>query len=128
MAVFAEHARWYSGGMNGPSTGVNLESGFDSRTVHDPEREQVERDLEQFAALEPTLGLDAQVEILDPRLQAAVRASMEDAGSWWLPTEPIGVPLSFEAAGFRLVDVTRRHRRHRIRRAARARKARRGWR
>jgi hypothetical protein len=95
------------------------------------DRDQVERDLEQFSALAPTLGLDAGVEIFDPRLQAATRVSMEDAGSWWLPPEPIGEPLfagSFESAGFRLVDVTARYRRNRIRAAARARKDRRGWR
>lgn len=88
-------------------------------------------ELDAFAALAPTLGLNAKVEIFDPKLAAAVGASIEDAGKWWLPTEPVGEPLfprSFEEAGFRCVDVTARYRRDRIRRAARARKARRGWR
>lgn len=80
-------------------------------------------DLEQFAALAPPL-------------QAGIRVSMENTGDWWLSTEPMGVPLfsrSFEEAGLRCVEVTRRYRRHQIRRAARVRKARvrkarRGWR
>lgn len=83
------------------------------------DREQLERDLEQFAALAPTLGSDAEVEIFDPLLQAAIRVSMEEPGSWWRPTAPIGVPW---------IGLLRKRRRARIRRAARARKARRGWR
>lgn len=70
------------------------------------DRDQVERDLEQFAALAQTLGRHAEIELFDPQLEAAVRVS-------------IGEPL------FRRRDMTRRKR---IRAAARARKSRRGWR
>lgn len=82
--------------------------------------DQVNRDMELFAQLEPTLGLDSEVEIFDPCLAAAARVSMENAGSWWLPAGPIGEPL-FR----RRRDAARRKR---IRATGRARKNTRGWR
>lgn len=99
------------------------------------DRERLRRDLEAFDYLAPTLGGHAQRETpldivvgVDPAFAERVQASIDKAGVWWLDDEPVGEPMfprSFEAAGFRCRDVTRRDR---IRRAARARKARRGWR
>jgi hypothetical protein len=80
------------------------------------------RDLEQFAALAPTLGRDAQRETpldvvieIDP--SGLVATTIVDGG-WWLD----------DGAGVPWMQIARKARRGRIRRAARARKARRGWR
>jgi hypothetical protein len=90
------------------------------------DRDQVERDLEQFAALAPTLGRHAEVEIFDPSLQATVVGL--DAGA--AVQRMVGdLQRDFgPEVKIRWVRVVNVVRRHRIRAAARARKARRGWR
>lgn len=88
------------------------------------DREQLERDLEQFAALAPTRGSDAQRETrldvaieVDPAFAGLVATTIVDGG-WWLD----------DGAGVPWMKMVRKARRDRIRRAARSRKARRGWR
>lgn len=92
------------------------------------DREQLRRDLEQFAAFAPMLGQDAKRETaldvvvgVDPAFAGLVATTIVE-GEWWIGDEPVGE---------RWVDLQRalrrQRRRHHLRRAARARKARRGW-
>ena len=109
------------------------------------DREQLRRDIDQFAALAPTLGQHAQRETpfdvaagidqaIGEHVTIEIDASREYPDALVIESdapeaeEATTGPGSFEEAGFRCVDVTARYRRDRIRRAARARKARRGWR